>query len=107
MLRTYITVIKGLVTLLVWVFCLYGSQKLLPDYQAQNIHNVHNAYQDRIHSSLTKVPQRCIFYADLSKLSLIAIVGRHSYAKVELKSLFSLCPKRPSLILMRYFSQQY
>lgn len=55
MLGTYITVIKGLVTSLVWVFCLYGSQKRPLGHQAQNTHNVHNAYQDRIRSSLTKV----------------------------------------------------
>lgn len=55
MLGTYITVIKGLVTPLVWVFCLHGSQKRLLDHQAQNTYNVHNAYQDRILSSLTKV----------------------------------------------------
>lgn len=66
MLGTYITVIKGLVVLLVWAFCLYGSQKKLLDHQPQNIHNIYSAYQERIHSSLNKVPLRCIFCAHLS-----------------------------------------
>lgn len=80
MLSTYITVIKGLVILLVCVFCLYGSQKWLLDYPPQNIHNIHNAYQERTHSSLNKVPLRCIFYAVLSKIVSDSCSGKIVWA---------------------------
>lgn len=91
MLCTYITVIEGLVTLLVWVLCLYGSQKRLRDYQTQNIHNVPSAYQDRVHSSLIKSSPKMHIHADLSKIISDSYSGKTYMRKSNLHIFFSLC----------------